>query len=70
MEDLSHAGMAGIFLRMPHVMWWLMHNANVLPTRAWRILDEAGLLDRRRGEGGKSEAQGLSSILHANKLLS
>jgi hypothetical protein len=49
-EDLSSAGMAGIFLRMPHVVWWLMHNANVLPTRAWRILDDAGLLERRDGE--------------------
>ena len=45
-DDLADAGMAGIFVRMPHVVWWLMHNANVLPTRAHRILDEAGLLLR------------------------
>jgi len=45
-DDLAGAGMAGIFLRMPHVMWWLAHNTNVLPTRAWRILDEAGLVER------------------------
>jgi hypothetical protein len=43
-DDMAHAGMAGIFVRMPHVMWWLMHNANVFPTRAYRILDDAGLL--------------------------
>jgi len=45
-DDLADAGMAGIFVRMPHVMWWLMHNANVLPTRAHRILNDAGLLAR------------------------
>jgi hypothetical protein len=44
-DDLAHAGRAGIFLRVPHMMWWLMHNANVLPTRAYKILEEAGLLE-------------------------
>jgi hypothetical protein len=46
MDDLADTGMAGIFVRMPHVVWWLMHNANVLPTRAHRILNDAGLLER------------------------
>jgi hypothetical protein len=49
-DDLANAGMAGIFVRMPHVMWWLMHNANVLPTRAYHILDDAGLLARDGGD--------------------
>jgi hypothetical protein len=48
-DDLAHAGRAGIFLRVPHMLWWLMHNANVLPTRAYRILEEAGLLHRDNG---------------------
>ncbi len=49
-DNLAHAGRAGIFLRVPHMMWWLMNNANVLPTRAYKILKEAGLLQMDNGE--------------------
>jgi hypothetical protein len=45
-EDLAHSGRAGIFVRLPHALWWLINNSNVLPSRAWHNLDDAGLLVR------------------------
>jgi hypothetical protein len=43
-DDLAHSGRAGIFMRVPHLIWWFVNNANTLPTRAFHILDDAALL--------------------------
>ncbi len=48
-DDLAHGKRSSALLRLPAALHWLMHHQTVIPGRAYLLLDEAGLLQRRNG---------------------
>ena len=48
-DDFAHGKRSATLVRIPAALHWLMHHQTVLPGKAWKLLDEVGLLQRRDG---------------------
>jgi len=71
MADLSNAGPAGLLVRAPALIRFLLENPTVIPSEIPAALDEAGLLVREGGNPRRREyaISGLTPWGHRDRLL-
>ncbi len=48
-DDLAHGKRSAMLARIPGALHWLTRHQTVIPGRAWRLLDDVGLLQHRDG---------------------
>jgi hypothetical protein len=54
LDRLAHGGRTTALLRAPALLHWIMTNQTVIPGNAHKLLDEAGLLQRKGGQPVKA----------------
>jgi len=53
LDDLAHGKRSSALVRLPGILYWLMRHQTVIPGKAHKLLEEAGLLQIENGEMSK-----------------